>query len=66
MKSAAACARRGPELQVTGYQCVDAKTAEILQEIIRETTNRINRMQKQESENDVPAHSWPCGVLKMR
>jgi regulator of protease activity HflC (stomatin/prohibitin superfamily) len=40
-------------MEVTGYQCVDAKTADILQEIIRETTNRINRMQKQESENDV-------------
>jgi len=40
-------------MEVTGYQCVDAKTAEILQEIIRETTNRINRMQKQNSENDV-------------
>ena len=40
---------------MTGYQCVDAKTADILQEIIRETTNRINRMQKQNSENDVPA-----------
>jgi hypothetical protein len=40
-------------MEVTGYQCVDAQTADILQEIIRETTNRINRMQKQESENDV-------------
>merc|ERR1719235_1621360 len=40
-------------MEVTGYQCVDAKTADVLQEIIRETTNRINRMQKQESENDV-------------
>merc|ERR1712139_86880 len=49
---------RGVELQsmeVTRYTCVDAKTAEILQEIIQETTNRINRLQAQESENEVMA-----------
>merc|ERR1712125_210288 len=40
-------------MEVTKYQCVDPKTAEVLQEIIQETTNRINRMQKQQSDNDV-------------
>merc|ERR1712125_313380 len=40
-------------MEVTKYQCVDPKTAEVLQEIIQETTNRINRMQKQQSDNEV-------------
>merc|ERR1719152_611656 len=40
-------------LEVTKYQCVDQKTSSVLQEIIQETTNRINRMQKQQSDNDV-------------
>mmetsp|Transcript_32323 Transcript_32323/g.50339 ORF Transcript_32323/g.50339 Transcript_32323/m.50339 type:complete len:675 (+) Transcript_32323:88-2112(+) len=40
-------------LEVTRYACADAATSRVLQEIIQETTNRINRMQKQQSENDV-------------
>merc|ERR1712032_1357080 len=40
-------------LEVTRYACADAATSAVLQEIIQETTNRINRMQKQQSENDV-------------
>merc|ERR1712054_701467 len=40
-------------LEVTRYACADAKTSSVLQEIIQETTNRINRMQKQQSDNDV-------------
>merc|ERR1719333_480791 len=40
-------------LEVTRYECVDKKTSAVLQEIIQETTNRINRMQQQQSENDV-------------
>merc|ERR1712193_383401 len=40
-------------LEVTRYACADAKTSGVLQEIIQETTNRINRMQKQQSDNDV-------------
>merc|ERR1719389_1068716 len=40
-------------IEVTKYQCVDQKTSSVLQEIIQETTNRINRMQKQQSDNDV-------------
>jgi len=49
---------RGVELismEVTHYEPVDAKTAEVLQQIIQETTNRINRLQMQNSENDVQA-----------
>merc|ERR1712048_99939 len=40
-------------MEVTRYQCADQKTSAVLQEIIQETTNRINRMQKQQSDNDV-------------
>merc|ERR1712100_547927 len=40
-------------LEVTRYACADRTTSAVLQEIIQETTNRINRMQKQQSDNDV-------------
>mmetsp|Transcript_8019 Transcript_8019/g.12556 ORF Transcript_8019/g.12556 Transcript_8019/m.12556 type:complete len:551 (+) Transcript_8019:72-1724(+) len=40
-------------LEVTGYHCADPSTATILSEIIQETTNRVNRLQQQESENEV-------------
>lgn len=40
-------------LEVTGYHCAEKKTADILGAIIQETTNRMNRLQKQESENEV-------------
>eukprot|EP00403_Amphidinium_massartii_P008352 CAMPEP_0178425996 /NCGR_PEP_ID=MMETSP0689_2-20121128/29009_1 /TAXON_ID=160604 /ORGANISM="Amphidinium massartii, Strain CS-259" /LENGTH=552 /DNA_ID=CAMNT_0020047673 /DNA_START=195 /DNA_END=1853 /DNA_ORIENTATION=+ len=49
---------RGVEVQsmeVTKYTPVDPETAAVLQEIIRETTNRINRLQVQESDNEVAA-----------
>lgn len=40
-------------LEVSGYRCAEASTAQILEQIIQETTNRMNRLQKQESENEV-------------
>lgn len=40
-------------LEVTGYHCAEKSTAQILEEIIQETTNRMNRLQQQESENEV-------------
>merc|ERR1711998_180078 len=40
-------------LEVTGYRCADKSTANILQAIIQETTNRMNRLSQQESENEV-------------
>jgi hypothetical protein len=49
---------RGVEIismEVTRYEPVEEKTAEVLQQIIQETTNRINKLQVQESENDVLA-----------
>jgi len=43
-------------LEVTGYRCADSSTAEILEQIIQETTNRMNRLSQQESENEVKMH----------
>lgn len=40
-------------LEVTGYRCAEQSTAKILEQIIQETTNRMNRMQQQESANEV-------------
>merc|ERR1719389_647334 len=40
-------------LEVTRYACADSATSMVLQEIIQETTNRINQLQQQHSENDV-------------
>merc|ERR1712048_757347 len=49
---------RGVELQsmeVTRFDCADPETSAILQEIIQETTNKINKLTQQESENEVAA-----------
>ena len=49
-------AERGVKLhsvEVRSVTCKDPSTQRILQEIIQETTNRINRLQKQESENEI-------------
>lgn len=49
-------AERGVKLlavEVRSISCKDTETQHVLQEIIRETTNRLNRLQKQESENEV-------------
>lgn len=40
-------------LEVTRYACADRSTACILEQIIAETTNRMNRLSCQESENEV-------------
>lgn len=40
-------------LEVTGYRCAERSTAAILEQIIQETTNRMNKLQQQESENEV-------------
>mmetsp|Transcript_29444 Transcript_29444/g.83910 ORF Transcript_29444/g.83910 Transcript_29444/m.83910 type:complete len:522 (+) Transcript_29444:114-1679(+) len=42
-------------MEVTKYSPTDEATATTLQEIIKETTDRINRLQAQRSENDVKA-----------
>lgn len=51
---------RGVELtlmEITGYRTLDPETSKILQQIILETTQRINNLQKQESENAVNARA---------
>merc|ERR1711977_179175 len=40
-------------LEITRYQCADQSTSEILEQIIQETTNRMNRLSQAESENEV-------------
>merc|ERR1719160_1325604 len=40
-------------LEVTGYHCAEASTSAVLQQIIQETTNRMNRLSQAESENEV-------------
>merc|ERR1712050_331301 len=40
-------------MEMTRYQCADKKTAEILGQIIQETTSRMNRLSQAESENEV-------------
>jgi len=40
-------------LEVTKYKCSEARTSEVLQQIIEETTNRLNRLSQAESENEV-------------
>eukprot|EP00437_Effrenium_voratum_P018401 CAMPEP_0181452614 /NCGR_PEP_ID=MMETSP1110-20121109/29298_1 /TAXON_ID=174948 /ORGANISM="Symbiodinium sp., Strain CCMP421" /LENGTH=690 /DNA_ID=CAMNT_0023576903 /DNA_START=80 /DNA_END=2152 /DNA_ORIENTATION=+ len=40
-------------LEVTRYQCADSRTEQILEQIIQETTNRMNRLSQAESENEV-------------
>jgi hypothetical protein len=40
-------------VEVRSVACKDDETQNILMEIIQETTNRLNRLQKQESENEV-------------
>merc|ERR1711977_213008 len=40
-------------LEVTAYRCQDASTARILEQIVQETTNRMNRLSQQESENEI-------------
>jgi len=40
-------------LEVTSYHCAEAATAKVLQQIIQETTNRMNKLSQQESENEI-------------
>ena len=59
-------AERGVEIismEVTRYEPVEKKTADVLQEIIQETTNRINRLEAQNSENDVQAAKLAANIL---
>jgi regulator of protease activity HflC (stomatin/prohibitin superfamily) len=43
-------------VEVRSVACKDAATQQVLQEIIQETTNRLNRLQQQASANEVRLH----------
>merc|ERR1719183_870339 len=58
-------AERGVELQsmeLTRFETVDASTSQILQQIIQETINRINRLQVQQSTNEVAAAELAASI----
>merc|ERR1712176_15077 len=40
-------------LEIMKYMCAEKRTSEVLQQIIEETTNRLNRLSQAESENEV-------------
>jgi len=40
-------------LEVSKYTCSEKRTSEVLQQIIEETTNRLNRLSQCESENEI-------------
>jgi len=50
-------------LEVTSYRPADDATALVLQKIISETTNRINRLQQQRSQNEVERSRLDSEVL---
>jgi regulator of protease activity HflC (stomatin/prohibitin superfamily) len=62
-------AERGVELEsmeVTRFDCADPETAQVLQQIIQETTNRINRLTAQQSENEVRAAAMTANITLER
>lgn len=62
-------AARGVEMQsmeVTRFDCADAETARVLQATIQETTNRINRLTSQQSENEVRAAAMNANITLER
>merc|ERR1719231_652193 len=50
-------------LEVLSYSCKDPAQAKVLQDIIQETTNRINALQKKKSENDVAAEKLRADLV---
>merc|ERR1712224_143343 len=40
-------------LEISGYKCAEEKTAAVLGAIIQETTNRMNKLMQQSSQNEV-------------
>merc|ERR1719263_328044 len=51
-------------LEVVRYEPKDAETGRTLQAIIQETTNHINRMQQQKSENEVEKEKMSALIEK--
>merc|ERR1712166_416421 len=44
-------------LEITSFHCADPSTRSILEQIIQETTNRMNRLSQAESESEVKMFS---------
>jgi len=53
-------------MELTKFDTVDASTKEILQQIIQETINRINRLQVQESTNEINSAVLSAQILLER
>mmetsp|Transcript_87103 Transcript_87103/g.219309 ORF Transcript_87103/g.219309 Transcript_87103/m.219309 type:complete len:515 (+) Transcript_87103:68-1612(+) len=49
-------------MEVTKYECIDQETADTLQAIIDQTTDKINALQAQKAENDVKAASLAAEI----
>jgi hypothetical protein len=50
-------------MEVAKYETIDASTSAVFEEIIRETTYRINRMEKQNSDNEVAVAKLSADVI---
>jgi regulator of protease activity HflC (stomatin/prohibitin superfamily) len=50
-------------MEVTQYETIDDSTSAVFEEIIRETTYRINRMEKQTSDNEVAEAKLRADVI---
>jgi len=50
-------------MELTKFETSDAATKVILQKIIQESTNRVNRLQKQKGENEVKAAELAAEIL---
>jgi len=53
-------------LEVTKYTCSEKRTSEVLQQIIEETTNRLNRLSQAESENEVKIYKMQGQIEQER
>jgi len=49
-------------VEVRSIHCKDPTTEKVLQEIIKETTDRLNRLQKQSSENEVKLYKMKGNI----
>merc|ERR1719329_1496643 len=53
-------------MELTKFETTDEDTKVILQKIIQESTNRVNRLQKQKGENDVKAAELAAQIVLER
>jgi hypothetical protein len=53
-------------LEITRYQCANESTAMILEQVIQETTNRMNRLSQAEGDNEVNLYRTQGQVLSVR